>query len=246
MNIKSILLGVMSLVLAPSVALAQTDNRPFTKEFPIDECQFTLTGTNPYFSLKPGRQLIFSNDSCVAAGKCDATEEAVITVLNQTKVITLHDDGKARNITTRVIKETSTVDGKLEEVSLNYFAECKGTQDVYYFGEDVDVFDNGQVTHPGVWQAGRNNAEPGIIIAGGAFLIGARYFNEIAPGVALDRVEHVGEDLKVTVPAGKFDDCVKVKETTPLEPGASGLKTYCPGVGLTKDDDLELEGFFGN
>lgn len=246
MTIRSTLLGALSLLLVPVVAVAQTDNRAFTKEFPIDECQFTLAGSNPYFSLKPGTQLHFSNDRCVAAGKCDVEEEAVITVLNQTKVITLRDDGKSRNITTRVIKEIANEDGELKEVSFNYFAECKGTQDVYYFGEDVDVFDNGQVTHPGAWLAGQKKAEPGIIIAGGAFLIGARYFNEIAPDVALDRVEHVAEDLKVNVPAGRFDDCVRVKETTPLEPGASTLKTYCPGVGLAVDDDLELEGFFGN
>jgi hypothetical protein len=61
--------------------------------------------------------------------------------------------------------------------------------------------------------------------------------------VALDRAEHVGVDLEVRVPAGRFDDCVRVKETTPLEAGAV-FKTYCPGVGLVIDDALRLEGVF--
>lgn len=246
MDVKTSLLGALSLLLVPAVAVAQTDNRHFTNEFPVDECTFTTTGTNPYFSLKPGTQLHFSNDRCVAAGNCDAEEEAVITVLNQMKVITLRDDGKTRNITTRVIKEIAKEDGVLKEVSLNYFAECKGTQDVYYFGEDVDVFENGQVTHPGAWLAGQKKAEPGIIISGGAFLVGARYFNETAPGVALDRIEHIADDLKVSVPAGRFDDCVRIVETTPLEPTARTEKTYCAGVGLAIDGELELEGSFGN
>jgi hypothetical protein len=46
--------------------------------------------------------------------------------------------------------------------------------------------------------------------------------------------------LEVTVPAGTFEDCVLVLETTPLEPGAETEKTYCPGVGLVIDDVVEL------
>lgn len=237
-------IALTAVLLLPAVARAQT---PFTDDFPDDECTFQSTGANPYFALKPGRQLHYSNERCVAAGKCDELEELAVSVLNQTRVVTLRDDGKVRNITTRILKEVHRADGEVVEVSLNYFAECKGTRDVYYFGEDVDILENGKVvSHDGAWLAGVKKAEPGIIMPGGAFLLGARYMQEIAPGVALDRAEHVGLDLKVTVPAGRFEDCVKVKETTPLEPGAVSIKVYCPGVGLTIDSELELEGYFGN
>ena len=74
---------------------------------------------------------------------------------------------------------------------------------------------------------------------GGAFLLGARYFQEIAPEVALDRAEHVAMNLDIEVPAGDFEDCVEVEETTPLEKGIS-TKIYCPGTGLVFDDGLEL------
>ena len=33
---------------------------------------------------------------------------------------------------------------------------------------------------------------------------------------------------------------MEVTETTPLEPGEESFKTYCPGIGLVRDDDLEL------
>jgi hypothetical protein len=240
MNKKSMIACGLALALMPMAAAAG----PFTDEFPIETCKFQTTGTNPFFILKPGRQLHFSNQACVDAGECDELEEVVMTVLRQTRVITLRDDGRTRNISTRVVREVERADGELTEISRNFFAECAGTQDVYYFGEDVDIYEDGKiVSHDGAWLAGRNRAEPGLIMPGGAFLLGARYFQEIAPGVALDRAEHVGVDLEVEVPAGAFDDCVKVKETTPLEPGAD-FKTYCPGVGLVIDEDLELEAVF--
>ena len=82
-------------------------------------------------------------------------------------------------------------------------------------------------------------AEPGIIMPG-TFLLGSRYFQEIADGIALDQAEHTAMGLEITVPAGTFTDCVEVTETTPLEPGAVSLKNYCPEVGLVIDDVLEL------
>lgn len=246
MNFRHVVAFALGVVLTPAVAVAQNGTPPFTDEFPIETCTFQSTGANPYFALKAGRQLHFSNEACVDAGDCDELEELVFTVLNQTRTITLRDDGKTRNIVTRVVKEIHKADGKVVEISLNYFAECRGTQDVYYFGEDVDIILNGKVvSHDGAWLAGRNGAQPGIIMPGGAFLLGSRYFQEVAPGAALDRAEHVGVDLDIRVPAGRFDDCVKVTETSPLDPGAFSDKVYCPGPGLTIDSELELEGFFG-
>jgi hypothetical protein len=240
MTTRSMIVFAGALALLPTAVAAG----PFTDEFPVETCKFQTTGNNPFFILKPGRQLHFSNQACVDAGDCDEFEEAVITVLNQTRVITLKDDGKTRNITTRVVKEVARIDGELVEISRNFFAECQGTRDVYYFGETVDNYVDGKIdNHDGSWLAGEKKAEPGLIMPGGAFLLGARYFQEVAPGAALDRAEHVGVDLEIKVPAGKFDDCVRVKETTPLEAGAS-FKSYCPGVGLVIDDELRLEGVF--
>jgi len=47
--------------------------------------------------------------------------------------------------------------------------------------------------------------------------------------------------LTLKTEAGRFDDCVKVVETTPLEPGEQEFKIYCPNVGLTVDEDLVLK-----
>ena len=234
--------GLLLLAL-PSLAAGQQNQTPFTEDFPIEDCSFQTTGKNPYFILDPGRVLKFDNLACFQSGKCDEFETLAITVLNQTKSVTFSQDGKSRTVSARIIKEEERANGKLKEISRNYFAQCAGNQDVYYFGEDVDIYDaNGVnvVSHDGAWLAGKNNAEPGIVMPGGAFLLGSRYFQEIAPGVALDRAEHVAMDLDLELPFGDLEDCVEIHETTPLEPKALSLKFYCQGVGLVIDGDMEL------
>lgn len=236
-----------ALALAASAGAAAAGHKAeFTDEFPVEDCRFSTTGGNPYFILRPGRQLVYDNEACVAAGECDEYAMLRITVLDQTRDVVLEDDGVRRTVRTRVVEEREWENGVLVERSRNFFAAC-GTgpmRDVYYFGEDVDVYEyvdgEVQVSHPGEWLAGRSGAEPGIIIPGGAFLLGARYYQEIAPDVALDRAEHTALDLEVDTEAGEFDDCVEVVETSPLEPGSESVKVYCPGVGLVMDDDLVL------
>jgi hypothetical protein len=78
-----------------------------------------------------------------------------------------------------------------------------------------------------------------LVAAAAAALIGSRYYQEVAPGVALDRAHHVAMDVTVETPAGTFIDCLQVDETTPLEPGVSP-KLYAPKVGLVRDNILDL------
>ena len=233
------LAALVFFLVIPGAIAAET--KPFTKHFPLAECDFVTEGNNPYFILQIGRETHFDNSACVDAGNCDEFEEVIITVLDETQDITMEIDGAPQTITTRVVEENESVEGELAEVSRNFFAECAATRDVYYFGETVDDYEDGVVVgHGGEWEAGVDNATPGIIMPGGAFLLGARYFQEFAPGVAKDQGENVKMGITKVVPAGTYEDCVKVKETTPLEPGDVSIKMYCPGVGLVFDDGLEL------
>lgn len=212
----------------------------FTAEFPLGECSFKTTGQNAFFPLQPGSQAFFNNYNCVAEGECDEVEELVITVTGDTYMIAMEIDGKLQNINTRVVEEFETADGELAEISRNYFATCGASGDVYYFGESVDIYEDGEfVGHEGEWEAGVDGAMPGIIMPGGAFLLGSRYYQELAEE-ALDRAEHVAAGFAVEVPAGEFDDCIEIVETTPLEPREESIKMYCRGIGLVFDDDLEL------
>src|SRR5688572_11001038 len=228
-----------------TAALAAQQEPSFTDDFEWEDCTFQAWGGNPFFILKPGRQLYFSNQQCVAEGECDEVEELWITVLDEVRTIVLREDGRRHWIRTRVVEERETADGELVEISRNFFSTCRPSNDVYYFGEDVDIYENGKVvSHDGAWLAGRHGAEPGIIMPDSAFLLGSRYYQEIAPNIALDRAEHVAFDLDVETPAGAFEDCIKIVETTPLEPGSESIKLYCPKVGLVADGDLLLQAIF--
>ncbi len=229
---------LMALGVLSSAVAAQEEE--FTDHFPIEECHFVPYGGNDYFSLNPGRKTYFNNSECVAEGECDEREDLTITVTRELKRVVIDVDRKPVAVWTRVVVENEKADGELKEISRNYFATCLPWRDVYYFGEDVDIYEDGEiVSHEGAWLAGRFDAQPGIIMPDSGFLLGQRYFQEMAPGVALDRAEHVATDLELALQAGNFDDCIEVTETTPLQPNSESTKFYCPGVGLVIDSDLK-------
>lgn len=234
--ISLFLILIVTVFALPTIGAGAQDEEPeFTKDFRLEDCRFKPRGENPYFILKPGYQSVFEGE------EDGAVVQLVITVLNKTETVNLPDIGKVK---TRVVEERETADGEPVETSRNFFSICNKTNDVYYFGEEVDIFnEDGTVSHEGAWRAGEPDedglAQPGIIMPG-TFLLGSRYYQEVADGIALDRAEHVAMGLEVTVPAGTFTDCVQIIETTPLEPGSESEKTYCPGVGLVADGPVEL------
>ena len=222
MRVHLILFAVMMVFAA--VAPASSATAPeWTSDFLLDKSDLSSTGSNPYFILEPGFQLVYK----------DKDTDLIITVLDETKNV----DG----VETRIVEERESEGGKLVEVSRNYFAISKRNNSVFYFGEDVDMYNTkGAVTgHGGSWHAGVNGAKAGVMIPGIA-LLGARYYQEVAPGTAMDRAEIISVTDSLKTPAGTFDKVMKTLETTPLEPGTKGYKLYAPGVGLIKDDTLLL------
>jgi hypothetical protein len=202
---------------------AQTrDNRSWIKDFPLEPDELTSIGRNPYFILEPGYVLVLE------AGN----KRLTITVLNETRRID--------NVETRIVEERETDNGRPVEISRNYFAISKRTNNVYYFGEEVDIYKGGKVSsHEGAWMAGVNGAHFGLAMPGTPALK-ARYYQEVAAGVAMDRAEIISLGESLSTPAGVFRDVLKVVETSPLERGAAEAKYYAPAVGLLQDGSLKL------
>ena len=158
--------------------------------------------------------------------------QLIITVLNETK--------KVDGVETRVVEERETKGGQLIEVARNYFAISKRTNDVFYFGEDVDMYKDGKIiNHEGTWLSGVNGSKFGLIMPGRP-LLNARYYQEVAPKVAMDRATIVSVSETVETPAGVFRNCLKVEETTPLQRFVTEYKYYCPGIGMVQDGSLKL------
>ena len=84
-----------------------------------------------------------------------------------------------------------------------------------------------------------NGAKFGLMMPGTP-LIGGRYYNEIAPKVAMDRSEIISMTETVETIAGTFKNCLKIEETNPLEPGTKEYKYYARGIGLVNDNKSEL------
>lgn len=224
--ISAVLLVLGAAPLGPQAGTPGKEALRWTDNFQSPACVWSSTGHNDFFILEPGDQATFEGRE----GKREV--KLVITVLNDTK--------KIAGVDTRIVEERESQDGKLVEVSRNYFAVCGPTNDVFYFGEDVDLYKDGNVVdHEGSWQSDRSGARQGLFMPSRA-LLGARFYQELAPGVAMDRVEIVSDSETLKTPAGEFKGCLKTEETTPLEPGVKDYKIYARGVGMIRDGALSL------
>lgn len=211
----------------------ETDDRTWVDQFSVDEKNFSSTGRNDYFILEPGYQLVLQGDE--EGDKVVLT----ITVLDETK--------KVGGVETRIVEERESKGGKIVEVSRNYFAVDKTTRNIYYFGEDVDMYKKGKiVNHEGSWLSGKDGARYGLAMPGKCE-IGYRHYQEIAPKIAMDRAEVVSVSEVVKTPAGKFERCLKTMESSALNPSEKEYKFYAPGIGIIRDEDARLVkyGFVG-
>lgn len=204
--------------------MAQSEARSdsWQKAFGIGNCKMLTQGRGQYFILEPGYRLVLKSDGT----------KLQVTVLDETKTV----DG----ILTRVVEEREWKDGQLYEVSRNFFALCEGSNDAFYFGEEVDFYENGKVVkHEGSWLAGKDGAKAGMIMPGTP-KVGQKYYQEVAPGIAMDRAEIVSLSETCETPAGTFAKCMKVKEGTALNILETEYKYHAPGIGLVRDEDLRL------
>ncbi len=214
MKAAVVLCALAAAAIVAGAAVTQDKEGPaYTDAFIVDEKDLATTGRNPYFILEPGYQLYFESE--------DKKETLTVTVLDETK--------KVGGVECRIVEEREIEDGKVKELSRNYFAICKRTNNVYYFGEDAG----------GAWQHGEKGARYGLMMPGTP-LLGGRYYQEVAPGSAMDRSEIVSISETFKTPAGKFEKVLKTLETTPLEPKERSFKQYAPGVGLIQDGNLLL------
>ena len=90
--------------------------------FTVNKADLAPTGNNSYLPIQPGKELK------LAHGK----DRLTVSILPETKTV----DG----VSAGVLEEREEKNGKLIEVSRNFFATDRTTGDVYYFGEDVDNY----------------------------------------------------------------------------------------------------------
>ena len=218
---RCVVLVAVIFALSSACGGGWATNSSWQQDFAISSCTLQSTGRNEYFVLEPGFQLVLEGGGT----------KVEITVLDETKTV--------YGVVTRVVEEREWKKGDLYEVARNYFAISEQTKDVFYFGEDVDFYKDGKVVkHDGSWLAGKSGAKPGLFMPGTPKL-NMKYYQEVAPGVAMDRAEIVDLNETCKTPAGTFSRCLKVKESSAISAGTE-YKYHAPGIGLVGDEDLRL------
>ena len=225
-TLSFIVINLNALNFGINIYAGTTNSQEWQDSFKLEDCDLASNGANSYFILEPRYQLILK-------GQEDGGDiQLKITVLDETKIV--------NGTEARVVEERETEGGELTEVSKNWFVVCKPSNDIFYLGEEVDIYENGKVVdHEGAWEAGVKDAKLGLIMSGKPE-VGMKYYQEIAPGVAEDRAEVVGLDNVLDTPAGKFDKVLETEETNALKPDEKESKFYAPGIGLIQEETLKL------
>ena len=221
--VTTVAIAATIAVWAPWASSAGSGNTP-PYEPVLDPANFTTTIDNPYFPLPVGRTLVYRG---VKDGQ---TQEDRVTVTDQTKTV-------AEGITARVVTDVATHDGTLLEKTSDWYAQDK-QGNVWYVGEATAAYrPTGKVDTSGSWEAGVDNAEPGLVMKAKPQIPDA-YRQEFLSGEAEDTAWIVGTSGSATVPAGTFENVLTTLEATRIEPGAYDRKVYAPGVGMIREEAL--------
>jgi len=230
-----VILILLAIFIVAGCASRVKKNTPQATDQPyapvIDPANFVTGIDNSYYPLKPGTTFVYE-------GKTEkGNEHNEMNVTSDTKVIL--------GVTCVVVEDKVFVDGKLEEATLDWYAQDK-QGNVWYFGEDSKEYDqNGKVTSTkGSWETGVNGALPGIVMKA-APKAGDTYRQEYSKGEAEDMASVASLSESAAVRYGSYKDLLMTKEWSALEPSVIEQKYYAKGVGfilvtMGKTERLEL------
>jgi hypothetical protein len=188
--------------------------------------------TNPYFPLATLERQILQGRT-----KGGHTVRVERTLLDRTERFKIGE----QTVETLIMQDRSFVDGVLEEVALDYFAQADdGT--VYDFGKDVNLYSDGEVvSHEGAWRYGVDTHQLGVIMPAHPE-VGTTFQAENVPGITTEDNEVLSVSETVKVRAGRFRNCLLIQET--LSDLSVEHKYYAPNVGVirevTPDGELNL------
>jgi hypothetical protein len=173
--------------------------------------------TNPLFPVSRQASVLFVGR---VDGKPFRTE---VTLLPHTRAI----DWGGQRIETLVSQYVAYLDGRLQEVAYDLYAQADDGS-VWYFGEDVADLENGAiVTKEGTWQAGKDG--PAQMIMPGHPKLGDVFRTENIPGIAFEEVTVTSVNKKLEGPIGPIEGGMVGQELH--MDGATEDKLFAPGYG---------------
>lgn len=172
---------------------------------------------NPWFPLTPGTTLVYRG---VKDGE---PSRETFTTLADTKLI--------EGVECTVVRDHLFLSGKLEERTLDYYAQDK-EGNVWYFGEDTaELNPDGSVkSTEGTWLTGRDGALAGVFMPADP-QVGQSFRQEYYKGQAEDHFRVLDLAASVHTPGATSDQALLTMEWTPLEPNVIDHKYYVRGIG---------------
>jgi hypothetical protein len=156
------------------------------------------------------------------------------TLLPGTRTVTWNGE----QVSVLVSQYMAYLDGRLEEVALDRYAQADDGS-VWYFGEDVFDYRNGTIAiTEGTWLAGRGS--PAAMIMQAKPKVGDVYRTENAPGIVFEEVTVATVGKTVAGPRGPVEGAIIAVELH--SDGSTENKVFAPGYGeFRTDDDGDLE-----
>lgn len=238
-DMKKLVKGVIGLVMVLLLMSGENVLGAGLVEVDFNNALFSdsLNINNPYWPLMAGTTFEYraeTEDGCIV-------NEVFVT--SDVKTIVGID---ARVIEDREWDDDNCDGGRdyLLEETFDWYAQ-DDAGNIWYMGEDTkeycerDSAQSGQVcSTEGSWEAGMEGAEAGIIMLANP-QPGDFYRQEYAEGEAEDMGKVLRINDSVSIDMGDYENCLKTKEWTLLEPGSVEHKHYCPGIGLVLVDELK-------
>jgi hypothetical protein len=184
--------------------------------------------TNPYLPISK-----FSR--CVLTGTDEGPNTRVVrTLLGRTQPFPY----RGKTVDAAVVRDVVTGQGQLIEKTLDYFAQDDaGT--VYYFGEDVNEYDNGQLAgHEGQWRLGRNTQQPGVLMPADP-RVGDTFQSEDVPGITHETDHVVAAGGTERIGAHSYGNVIRIRENAKPPPEVE-FKNYSRGTGVITEANGKL------
>jgi hypothetical protein len=173
--------------------------------------------TNPLFPVS-------KQDSVLMVGHVDGKPfRTEVTLLPETRII----EWQGQRIETLVSQYTAYLDGRIQEVAYDLYAQADDGS-VWYFGEDVADFEDGAiVTKEGTWLVGKDG--PAAMIMPADPKVGDAYRTENTPGIAFEEVTVKAVGKTLDGPLGPVKGGLLAEELH--MDGKTEGKTFAPGYG---------------
>jgi hypothetical protein len=230
----SLALSMASLACSsdPDSDTSDTEEAPFGPNDPYDPMvepsDLTSNVTNPFLPMPVGASWT------ILAETEDGLERIEVSVTADTRTVW--------GVEALVVQDTAYLDDVIIEDTWDWFAQ-DGEGNVWYLGEETQEYVDGMPgTTAGSWEAGVEGALPGIVMLAEP-TVGTSYRQEYYKGEAEDYGTVVSLDETVSVPGGDFENCIKIRERSVIDPELDEMKYYCEGVGnvLIEEEDVREE-----